>query len=84
MTVGQGRRKRAESRYLARASRLAARIRELRMGASLTQEQLAARAEVAVSTVRKIETGQVVEPGYFTIMALIEVLGISPDELEAE
>jgi len=30
---------------------------------------------------RKIETGQVTEPGYFTIMALMQVLGISPHQL---
>jgi len=40
----------------------------------LTQEQLAARAQVAVATVRKIETGAVVEPGYFTVMALLHAL----------
>jgi transcriptional regulator with XRE-family HTH domain len=47
----------------------------MRDEAGLTQEQLAMRARVAVATVRKIETGAVVEPGYFTILALLEVLG---------
>jgi DNA-binding XRE family transcriptional regulator len=66
-----GRRRRADSQYAAQAVQLAARLRQLREQAGLTQEQLAARAEVAVATVRKIETGVVVEPGYFTVMALL-------------
>jgi transcriptional regulator with XRE-family HTH domain len=53
-------------------------LRDLREGAGLSQERLAARAQVAVSTVRKIENGAVVEPGYFTVMALMDVLGASP------
>jgi hypothetical protein len=28
-----------------------------------------------VATVRKIETGAVVEPGYFTVLALLDALG---------
>jgi predicted transcriptional regulator len=46
----------------------------------MTQERLAARAQVAVSTVRKIETGVVIEPGYFTVMALIGVLSAAAQE----
>lgn len=78
MTVPRGRRKRADSQYRAQAAQLAARLRDLREGAGLSQERLAARAQVAVSTVRKIESGAVVEPGYFTVMALMGVLGASP------
>jgi transcriptional regulator with XRE-family HTH domain len=50
---------------------LAARLRALREQAGLSQEQLAASAGVAVATVRNIETGTVIEPGYFTVMALV-------------
>jgi transcriptional regulator with XRE-family HTH domain len=81
MTVPRGRRRRADSQYAAQAERLAAQLRDLRERAGLTQERLAARAQVAVSTVRKIETGTVVEPGYFTVMALMAVLRSSPGEL---
>jgi len=70
-----GRRRRADSLYAAQAERLAAWLRDLREHAGLTQEQLAARARVAVATVRKIETGAVVEPGYFTVTALLHALG---------
>jgi transcriptional regulator with XRE-family HTH domain len=75
-----GRRRRADSRYADRARRLAARLRRLREQAGLSQEQLAARAQVAVGTVRKIETGAVVEPGYFTIRALLQALGAADDD----
>lgn len=83
MPVARGRRSRADSRYAVQADRLAGRLRELRENAGITQERLAAQAGVAIATVRKIETGRVVEPGYFTVMALIGVLGASPEDLRA-
>ncbi|MBV9382371.1 MAG: helix-turn-helix domain-containing protein [Streptosporangiaceae bacterium] len=60
---------------------LAGQLRERRESAGITQERLASLAGVGIATVRKIETGLVVEPGYFTVMALMGVLGISPDDL---
>ena len=83
MPIRRGRRRRAESRYAAQAALLAGQLRERRESAGITQERLAALAGVGIATVRKIETGVVVEPGYFTIMALMEALGISPDEVPA-
>jgi transcriptional regulator with XRE-family HTH domain len=65
------------------AARLAGQLRDLRERAGITQERLAARAGVGIATVRKIETGAVVEPGYFTVMALMDVLGTSPGDLGA-
>ncbi len=62
---------------------LSARLRALREQAGLTQEQLAAAAGVAVATVRKIETGAVVEPGYFTVLALVQALRAPHDDLSA-
>jgi hypothetical protein len=38
-------------------------------------------ADVGIATVRKIETGVVIEPGYFTVVALMSALGTSPEEL---
>jgi transcriptional regulator with XRE-family HTH domain len=70
-----------DSRYAADAARLARHLRELRESAGISQERLAAQAGVGVATVRKIETGAVVEPGYFTVLALMSVLGTSPGEL---
>ena len=83
MPVARGRRSRADSRYAAQAARLAGQLRERRESAGITQERLAALAGVGIATVRKIETGAVVEPGYFTVMALMGALGISPGELGA-
>lgn len=70
-----------DSRYAAQAAGLARQLRELRESAGITQERLAAQAGVGIATVRKIETGAVVEPGYFTVLALMSVLGTSPGEL---
>jgi transcriptional regulator with XRE-family HTH domain len=81
LPVSRGRRSRADSRYAVQAVRLAGRLRELRESAGITQERLASQAGVAIATVRKIETGAVVEPGYFTVMALMGVLGASPEDL---
>jgi transcriptional regulator with XRE-family HTH domain len=81
LPVRRGRRRRADSPYAAQAALLSSQIRERRESAGITQERLAALAGVGIATVRKIETGVVVEPGYFTVMALMGVLGIPPDRL---
>jgi transcriptional regulator with XRE-family HTH domain len=73
--------KRADSRYLAQAEHLAMRLRLLRERAALTQEQAASRAGISVATLRKIEKSAVVEPGYFTVMALMAALGATPTDL---
>jgi transcriptional regulator with XRE-family HTH domain len=83
LAVSRGRRSRADSRYAGQAARLAGQLRQLRESAGITQERLAAQAGVAIATVRKIETGAVVEPGYFTVLALMNALGTSPSELGA-
>jgi transcriptional regulator with XRE-family HTH domain len=84
MTIGPGRKKRGDSRYAAQAVQLAAQLRALRLDAELTQEQLAAQAGIALSTLRKIETGRVGEPGYFTILAMLRALRVSTRELNAD
>jgi transcriptional regulator with XRE-family HTH domain len=78
MPITRGRRSKANSRYAVQAAQLAGQLRELRESAGITQERLAAEAGVSIATVRKIETGAVVEPGYFTIMALMRVFGTAP------
>jgi transcriptional regulator with XRE-family HTH domain len=52
-----------------------------RQDSGLSQQQLAAAANLAVATVRNIETGAVVEPGYFTVIALTRALGATPSDL---
>lgn len=76
-----GRARREDSRFREQAEVLATRLRELRTDRGLTQEQLAVRAQVAVSTLRKIESGRVVEPGYFTMLSLARALGAELREL---
>ena len=56
------------------------RLRDLRKRALLTQEQLAERSGVAISTVIRIERNQV-EPQGRTIRKLAEALGVEPYEL---
>ncbi|WP_167454742.1 helix-turn-helix domain-containing protein [Micromonospora arborensis] len=77
-----GRSKRGDSRFRDQANRLSARLRSARIERGLTQEQLAARAQVAVSTLRKIESGQVVEPGYFTVLSLASALALGLGDLQ--
>lgn len=81
MPVARGRRTRADSRYATQAARLAVQLREHRESQGMTQVRLASDASVGLSTVRKIETGAVVEPGYFTVLAIMSVLGISPADV---
>jgi transcriptional regulator with XRE-family HTH domain len=81
LPVTRGRRSKANSRYAPQAARLAEQLRQLRENAGITQERLAAQAGISVATVRKIETGAVMEPGYFTVMALMAVFGTSPSGL---
>jgi transcriptional regulator with XRE-family HTH domain len=56
-------------------------MRALRLDRGMTQEYLAGRAGVAVSTLRKIESGRVIEPGYFTMVSLADALGIDLRDL---
>jgi transcriptional regulator with XRE-family HTH domain len=72
-----GRRKRADNPHAEGASRLAARLRQLRERAKKTQEEVAAAAGLSVATIRKIETGAVAEPGYFTVLAITRAIGAS-------
>lgn len=83
MAAGPGRRKRADSKYREQAARLAALLRDRRLQADLSQEELARRASVSLSTLRKIETGQVVEPCYFAVVDLLWALEVPVPELPA-
>ena len=67
----------------ARGERLAVALRLAREDRELAQELLARRADVSVETVRKIEARATSNPGFFTVAALAEALGISLDDLAA-
>jgi transcriptional regulator with XRE-family HTH domain len=55
-------------------------IRFYRMRAGITQEELARRAEIAPTSVVRLETGEVRQPRYGTLMKLAGALGVNPAE----
>ena len=59
----------------ARGERLGALLRAARGPRSMTE--VAAAAGVPVETLRKIETGRIPTPAFFTVVALAEAVGIS-------
>jgi transcriptional regulator with XRE-family HTH domain len=59
----------------ARGQRLGAALRQARGDRSMVE--VAARAGVPVETLRKIETGRIPTPAFFTVVALAEAAGIS-------
>jgi transcriptional regulator with XRE-family HTH domain len=64
-----------------RGERLGALLREARGDRSLVQ--VAAEAGISAETLRKIETGRIPTPAFFTVSALAATLGLSLDELVA-
>jgi transcriptional regulator with XRE-family HTH domain len=64
---------------LERGRRLGAVLRQARGSASLGE--VAAAAGVSIETLRKIETGRIPTPAFFTVAALADVLGLSLDDL---
>ncbi|MCX4828322.1 DUF488 family protein [Streptomyces sp. NBC_00006] len=60
---------------------LAARVRALREERGWTPERLAKEAGIQPATLSRLEGGGVIQPGFFTVGALAEVLGVSLDEL---
>jgi DNA-binding XRE family transcriptional regulator len=71
-----GRARREDSSHLARSERLREALRGARRQSGISQQDLASRAGVAIGTVRAVESGRVVEPGFFTVLALADVLGL--------
>jgi transcriptional regulator with XRE-family HTH domain len=65
-----------------RGRHLGAVLRQARGSATLGE--VAAAAGVSVETLRKIETGRIPTPAFFTVAALADVLGLSLDDLSAE
>ncbi|GII04890.1 helix-turn-helix domain-containing protein [Planobispora takensis] len=62
-----------------RGHRLGATLRQARGTRSMAE--VAAAAGLSAETLRKIETGRVPTPAFFTIAALAQVLGVSLDVL---
>ena len=62
-----------------RGKRLGAVLRQAR--GSVALGSVAAAAGVSVETLRKIETGRIPTPAFFTVAAVADVLGLSLDDL---
>ena len=67
---------------IARGRRLGTALRQARGPASLAE--VASAAGISVETLRKIETGRIPTPAFFTVAALARALGLSLDELSIE
>ncbi len=63
----------------ARGERLGRLLRTARGPRSMVD--VAAHARISVETLRKIETGRVPTPTFFTVAAVAEAVGLSLDEL---
>lgn len=66
----------------ARGRRLGAALRQARGIRSMVE--VAAAAGIPVETLRKIETGRIATPAFFTVAALGEVLGLDLASLAAD
>lgn len=56
-------------------------IRSLRLSRGLSQDALAYEAEMSQAVLSQIESGEVLNPGVFTMLKIAEVFGITVDEL---
>jgi transcriptional regulator with XRE-family HTH domain len=75
---------RESSRYRDHARHLASTLKSARQQQALSQQELAQRANVAIGTVRALEAGRTVEPGFFTVLVLAHALDMDiPTLLEA-
>ncbi|MEU0529418.1 helix-turn-helix domain-containing protein [Amycolatopsis tolypomycina] len=64
-----------------RGERLGQALREARADRSMVD--VAAEAGISVETLRKIETGRIPTPAFFTVTAIADAVGLPLDELRA-
>jgi transcriptional regulator with XRE-family HTH domain len=64
-----------------RGERLGQALRAARAGRSMVD--VAAEAGISVETLRKIETGRIPTPTFFTVTAIADAVGLPLDELRA-
>jgi transcriptional regulator with XRE-family HTH domain len=74
-------RPRLDDRQRARAERLGRLLADKREQQSLSQEELARRAELSVDTLRSVEQHRTAAPSFFLVAALTGALNVSLDEL---
>lgn len=63
------------------ARALARRVRALREDRGWSRERLAKEAGIAVGTLGRLENEGAIQPGFFTVGAVAEALGVSLDDL---
>jgi transcriptional regulator with XRE-family HTH domain len=64
-----------------RGERLGQALRAARAGRSMVD--VAGEAGISVETLRKIETGRIPTPAFFTVTAIADAVGLPLDELRA-
>jgi len=62
-------------------SSLGKRIKEIRKNKGLTQEELARKADVAYTTLTKVENKAIKNPSFETVVAIAKGLEVDFDEL---
>lgn len=75
-----GRRRHTDSER-AQGERLGAAIAAARRDRGQTQEEVARRTDMALSTLRKIERGGTCDPSFFTIAKIATTVGVSLEAL---
>ncbi len=63
--------------------KFAALVRRERLRVGMSQEGLAREVGIATSTLRNIEAGRVLDPGFFVAGTLLITLGVSASAIEA-
>lgn len=71
---------RASSPHRFKAEGLAQLLRQRRLELHLSQQSLAQQAGIAIATLRAIESGRTVEPGFFTIVELMMALDLGVED----
>lgn len=66
----------------ARGDRLATKLRNARLRADKSREDVARQAELSVETIRRIEKLRVPNPGFFTVLAIAKALRIPISKLQ--
>jgi len=76
-------RKQAGDSWRDESARLAQLVKARRADRKLSQEEVAREARLATSTLRKIESNAIREPGVFTVVALLRALDLPLDSLDS-
>jgi len=62
-------------------NKLGKKIKKLRTGLGLSQDELARQADVPYTTLTKIETGVIKKPSVYVVAKIAKALGVSVDDL---